>query len=60
MGMLPSAFEIVFEMERKKSNEKRARRKKESFPTCETRVCFLLFGPLLLSKTSNFLISCSF
>jgi hypothetical protein len=51
MGTLPQALEIIFEVERKRSNEKLVRRK-INFPTCEMCV-FFFFGPLVLSKLLN-------
>jgi len=53
MGALPQALEIIFEMQRKRSNEKIARRKK-SFPTHKTLFFPVVFGPLLLSKLLTF------
>jgi len=58
MEALSQALEIVFEMQRKRSNEKIARRK-ISFLTHRMYLIFnfnfsLLFGPLLLSKLLTF------
>jgi hypothetical protein len=57
---LPQALEITFEVQKKTSNEERARGK-ISLPTYRTH--FFLF-PFLWTlpafKASNFLISCSF
>jgi hypothetical protein len=58
MGTLPQAqaLEIIFEVQRKRSNEKITRRK-ISFPTYKTSFFFfdVLFGPLLLSNLIAFL-----
>jgi hypothetical protein len=61
MGALPQALEIIFEVQRKKSNEKITRRK-ISFPTYEMQffIYLLFFGPLLLSNLIIFLLSYSF
>jgi len=62
MGALPQALEIVFEVQRKRSNEK-ITSKKKSFPTYKMRFfffCLLLFGPLLLLNIISFFISYSF
>jgi len=61
MGVLPQALEIIFEVQRKKSNEK-ITRIKINFPTHKTHLKkkILPFGPLPTFKASNFLISCSF
>jgi hypothetical protein len=55
MRTLPQALEILFEMQRKRSNEKIARRKNKLFQLTK-RVSFspLLFGPLLLSNLLTF------
>jgi hypothetical protein len=57
MGTLPQALEIIFEMQRKMSNEKITRRKinfqltkHDFFPSF-----FSLFGPLLFSHLIIFL-----
>jgi hypothetical protein len=50
MWVLPQAVEIIFEVQRKRSNEK-ITRKKKSFSTYKKRMFFFfsfLFGPLLL------------
>jgi hypothetical protein len=49
MGALPQALEIIFEVQRKKSN------KKKSFPNYKTLFYFLPFGPVLLSELITFL-----
>jgi hypothetical protein len=51
MGVLPQALKIIFEVQRKRINEKIIRRK-INFPTYKTRFFpfFLLFGPLLISN----------
>jgi hypothetical protein len=51
MGTLPQVLEIIFEVQRKMSNEKITIRK-ISFPTYKTR---FFFGPLLLSSLITFL-----
>jgi hypothetical protein len=53
MGVLPQALKIIFEVQRKKSNEK-IRRKKKSFPTYKTCVFSFLWTPLIF-KSHNFL-----
>jgi hypothetical protein len=53
MGVLPQAFEIVFEGQMKRGTEKIARRK-ISFSNHKTCCFFLVFGPLLLSKLLTF------
>jgi hypothetical protein len=57
MGALPQALEIVFEVQRKKSNEKTTKRK-ISFPSYQTLYFLLssLWTPLTF-KSHNFLIS---
>jgi hypothetical protein len=61
MGELPQALEIIFEVKKKRSKEKIARRK-INFPTY--KMCFFFFSPSLwislLSKLITFLFSCSF
>jgi hypothetical protein len=56
MGMLPQALEIIFEVQKKMSNEKLSRRE-ISFPTYKTLFFpfFSLFGHLLLSNLITFL-----
>jgi hypothetical protein len=50
MGVLPQALEIIFEMQRKRSNKKKTR-KEISFPTYKTHFSsFFFFGPLQLSN----------
>jgi len=58
MKALPQALEIIFEMQRKKNNEK-ITRKKISFSTYKACFFFFLKTPLPF-KVSNFLISYSF
>jgi hypothetical protein len=60
MRALPEALEIIFEVQRKRSNEKIARRK-ISFPIHKMHFFsfFSLWNPPTF-KASNFLISCSF
>jgi hypothetical protein len=55
MKVLPQAVEIIFEVQRKRNNEKIARRK-INFSTYKMQFFsfFLLFGPLLLSKLLTF------
>jgi hypothetical protein len=57
MGMLPQVPEIIFEVQRKISNEN-ITRKEISFPTYKTRFFFLffLFGPFLFSNVIIFFI----
>ncbi len=53
MGALTQALEIIFEVQRKRNNEKIMRKKKAfQFTKC---VLFFHFGPLLLSKLITFL-----
>jgi hypothetical protein len=56
--MLPPALEIIFEMERKRNNDKRVRKKKKkkTFQLAKHVFFFfhLLFGPFLLSKLQTF------
>jgi hypothetical protein len=60
MGALPQALEIIFEVKKKRSNEKIARRE-ISFPTYKMRFFFLSsLWISLLSKLITFLFSCSF
>ncbi len=48
---LPRALEIIFEVQRKRSNENIARKpKKKAFQVTRCVFSFLFFGPLLLSK----------
>jgi hypothetical protein len=55
MGALPQALKIIFEVQRKRSNEKITRRK-ISFPTYKTHFfSFFLFEPPLLSNLITFL-----
>jgi len=50
MGMLPQALEIIFEVQRKRNDEKI--KKEIHFPTYKT---FFFFGPLLFSNLITFL-----
>jgi hypothetical protein len=61
MRVLPQALEIVFEVQRKRRNEKIARRK-INFSTYKTRFFSYLYflGTPPTFKASNFLVSCSF
>jgi hypothetical protein len=59
MGTLPQALKIIIEMQRKRSNEKITRRKK-NFPTYKILFYFFLFGPFLLSNFITVFISYSF
>jgi F0F1-type ATP synthase membrane subunit a len=43
MGTLPQAFKIIFEMQRKKINEKITRKKKR-FATLKTHLFFFFFS----------------
>jgi hypothetical protein len=52
IGALAQALEIIFQVQRNRSNEKVTRRK-ISFPTYKTWVFF--FGPLLFSTLITFL-----
>jgi hypothetical protein len=57
MGALPQALEIMFAVQMKRSNNEETTRRKTSLPTYKA-CCFffpLLFGPLLLFKSHNFL-----
>jgi hypothetical protein len=56
MGVLPQVLEIIFEVQRKMSNEK-ITRKEINFQTYKTFSFFLffLFGHLLLSNLITFL-----
>jgi hypothetical protein len=57
MGALPQALEIVFEVQRKRSNEKITRKKKKlsNLRNAFFFFCLLLFGPLLLLNIITFL-----
>jgi len=63
MGALPQALEIVFEVQRKRSNEK-ITRKKKNFPIYKIRFFFFFlsstFWTPLTFKYHNFFISYSF
>jgi len=52
--VLPQALEIIFEVQRKKINEKITRRK-ISFPTYKMHFFFSSFEPLLLSNVIIYL-----
>jgi hypothetical protein len=53
--MLPQVLEIIFEVQRKMSNEKITRRE-INFPNYKTRLfIYLFFGPLLFSNLIIFL-----
>jgi hypothetical protein len=52
MGALLQALEIIFQVQRKKNNEKLTRKKK-AFQL--TKHIFFLFGPLLFSNLITFL-----
>jgi hypothetical protein len=55
MGVLPQALEILFEMQRKRSNEKITRKKKKkSFPTHKLVFFFSFLWPVLFSKFLTF------
>jgi len=54
MGALTQALEIIFEVQRKKNNEK-ITRKKKAFQLTKC-VLFFLFEPLLLSNLITFLL----
>jgi len=54
MGVLLQVLEIIFEVQRKMSNEKITRRE-INFPTYKTYSIFFLFGPFLLSNFITFL-----
>jgi hypothetical protein len=54
MGELSQALEIIFEMQRKKSNEK-IEKNKNSFSTYKTSFFSFFFKPLLLSNLITFL-----
>jgi hypothetical protein len=61
MKALPQALEIIFEVQKKRSIGKIARRKKKAFQL--TKHIFFFFSSLWTPRTfkaSNFLISCSF
>jgi hypothetical protein len=53
MRVLPQSLEIIFEVQRRRSNGKIARRK-ISFSAYKTPFFSLLFGPLLLLKLLTF------
>jgi hypothetical protein len=54
MEVLTQALEIIFEVQRKRSNEN-ITRKNKSFQVTKRVILFYLFGPLLLSKLITFL-----
>ncbi len=57
MGVQPQTLEIIFEVQRKMSNEKitQNKHKKKTFQLTKCVFFFLLFGPLLLSNLITFL-----
>jgi hypothetical protein len=56
MRVLPQALEIIFEVQRKRSNGKIARRENKLFNLQNAFFCFfLLFGSLLFLKLLTFL-----
>jgi uncharacterized membrane protein len=57
-SVLPQALEIIFEMQRKRNNEK-VTRKKQTFQLTR-HFSFLLFGPLILSNLITFLFHIHF
>jgi hypothetical protein len=59
MQVLPQALEIIFEMQRKRSNGKIVRRKL-SFSTYKMPFVFSSLWTPPIFEASNFLISCSF
>jgi hypothetical protein len=59
MGTLPQVLEIIFEMQRKMSNEKITRKKKK-LSNFFFFFIFSLFGPLLLSYLVTFLLLIDF
>jgi hypothetical protein len=62
MGALPQVLEIIFEVQRKKSNEKINRKEKKSFSTHKFYfilfhfILFLLVRPLLFSNLITFFL----
>jgi uncharacterized membrane protein len=54
MVALPPALEIIFEVQRKKNNEKITRRK-INFSAYKMCFCFFFWGSLLLSNPITFL-----
>jgi len=64
MGALPQALGIIFEVQKKRSNEKKITRKKLRFSTYKMCFFFLFFPPSLstssIFKSHNFLIFYSF
>jgi len=54
MGALPQALEILFEMQRKRSNEKITRKKKKKFSNSRNLFFFFFFWPVLFSKFLTF------
>jgi hypothetical protein len=61
METLPEALEILFEVQRKRNNEKISK-KKNKLSNSKNMIffCFLLFGPLLLSKLLTFTFTIHF
>jgi hypothetical protein len=56
MGKLPQAVEIIFEVQRKRINEKTTREKKRLFNSQNVFIyLFFLFRPLLFSNLKIFL-----
>jgi hypothetical protein len=56
MGALSQALDIIFEVQRKRSNQKITLKKKKKFNLQNALFFFfLLFGPLLLSNLITFL-----
>jgi F0F1-type ATP synthase membrane subunit a len=51
MGVLLQVLEVMFEMQRKRINEKNNKKKNKTYTTC----FFFLFEPLLLSNLITFL-----
>jgi len=58
IGALPQALEIIFEAQRKRTNEKK-KKKKKKLSELQNAIFFLLFGPPPTFKPYNFLISYS-
>jgi hypothetical protein len=57
IGALPQALEIIFEAQRKRTNEKK---KKKKLSELQNAIFFLLFGPPLLSNLITFLFLIQF
>jgi len=61
MGVLPQALEIIFEVQRKRSNEKNSKKKSKLSNSQNMVFFFYSFRWTPPSfEASNFLISCSF